>query len=229
MTKPIEPKKNYYGLVLGRFQPLHLGHMEYLDAARERSSHLAIGITNPDKHMLIYDSADPKRSRPDSNPFSYFDRQRMISASLVESGWEYETFSIVPAAINKPQDMKSYLPPPACTTAYITVYDEWGDRKADLISGLGYAVDILWRRDKNDRLTSGTAVRDMISSGRSAWRELVPRAVSRYLDENGWSETLSSQPAPESPSGRDRTPSPAGDALSERAPHAASIVDSASK
>lgn len=194
MTKPIEPKKNYYGLVLGRFQPLHLGHMEYLDAARERSSHLAIGITNPDKHMLIYDSADPKRSRPDSNPFSYFDRQRMISASLVESGWEYETFSIVPAAINKPQDMKSYLPPPACTTAYITVYDEWGDRKADLISGLGYAVDILWRRDKNDRLTSGTAVRDMISSGRSAWRELVPRAVSRYLDENGWSETLSSQP-----------------------------------
>lgn len=229
MTQPIERKKNYYGLVLGRFQPLHLGHMEYLDATRERSSHLVIGITNPDKHTLIYDSADPKRSRPDSNPFSYFDRQRMISASLVESGWEYGTFSIVPAAINKPQDMKSYLPPPACTTAYITVYDEWGDRKADLISGLGYAVDVLWRRDKNDRLTSGTAVRDMISSGRSAWRELVPRAVSRYLDENGWTETLSSQPAPESSGGRDRTPSPVADALSERAPHDVSIADSVSK
>jgi nicotinamide mononucleotide adenylyltransferase len=167
--------------------------MEYLDAARERSSHLVVGITNPDKYALVYDSADPERSRSDSNPFTYFDRQRMIRSSLTESGWDQKNFSIIPASINKPQDMKSYLPPPEFTTVYITVYDEWGDKKADLISDLGYTVDILWRREKNDRLTRGTDVRKMIRSGSDAWRDLVPHGISRYLDENGWTKTLSDQ------------------------------------
>jgi cytidyltransferase-like protein len=208
MTHLTERKENHYGLVLGRFQPLHLGHIEYLEAARERSSHLVVGITNPDKQELIYDSADPKRSHAESNPFSYFDRQQMISASLAESGWDHESFSIVPASINKPESMKSYLPPPGCTTVFITVYDEWGDRKADLISSLGYPVDVLWRRNKDDRLTSGTDIRDMIISGRNAWRGLVPYAVSRYLDENGWTQALSDHPVPEGqPSG---TVSPTG-------------------
>jgi cytidyltransferase-like protein len=197
MTQPNERNRHHYGMVLGRFQPLHFGHMEYLEAARKRSSHLVIGITNPDKDALIHDSADPKRSHPGNNPFSYFDRQQMISASLAESGWNYEDFSIVPASINKPQDMKSYLPPPVCTTVYITVYDRWGDRKAELIGNLGYAVDILWRRDPKDRLTRGTDVREMIRSGNGAWRELVPRAVSRYLDESGWTRTLSDKSASE--------------------------------
>lgn len=208
MTHLTERNKNHYGLVLGRFQPLHLGHMEYLDAARERSSHLVVGITNPDKQELIYDSADPKRSHAESNPFSYFDRQQMISASLTENGWDCENFSIVPASINKPQGMKSYLPPPACTTVFITVYDKWGDRKADLMSGLGYPVDVLWRRDMDDRLTSGTDVRDMIASGRNAWRGLVPSAVSRYLDENGWTRTLTGHRVPESSATRNGTLSP---------------------
>lgn len=201
MIQMNERNKNRYGLVLGRFQPLHFGHMEYLNAAMERSSHLVIGITNPDKEALIYDDADPKRSHPGNNPFSYFDRHQMISTSLAESGWNHEDFSIVPASINKPQDMESYLPPPAYTTVYITVYDKWGDRKADLIGSLGYAIDILWCRDPDDRLTSGTAVREMIRSGSSAWRELVPRGVSRYLDENGWTRTLSDKSASERSSG----------------------------
>jgi cytidyltransferase-like protein len=227
MSQQTERKKDRYGLVLGRFQPLHLGHMEYLNAAKGRSSHLVIGITNPDNHALVYDPADPDRSRPDNNPFSYFDRQQMISASLVESGWDYESFSIVPASINRPQDMKSFLPPPACTTAYITVYDEWGDKKAGRISSLGYAVDILWRREKNDRLTRGTDVRDMIRSGNAAWRELVPRAVSRYLDESGWGELLSDRTAPRRADCRDLPALSVDESPTKHTPHAASIVDPA--
>lgn len=35
------------GVVHGRFQPLHLKHMEYILAAKMRCQKLYIGITNP--------------------------------------------------------------------------------------------------------------------------------------------------------------------------------------
>jgi cytidyltransferase-like protein len=182
----------HYGVVLGRFQPLHLGHMEYLEAARRKVDQLVVGITNPDTRTLIHDSADPRRSLSENNPFSYFDRCQMVSASLTESGLSCDDFIVVPASINSPHEMKPYLPPPLATTIYITVYDAWGDRKADLMRTLGYPVSILWRRRATDRLTSGSDLRRAMRFG-GAWRELVPSAVARYLDQSGWTATLAEQ------------------------------------
>jgi cytidyltransferase-like protein len=179
----------HYGVVLGRFQPLHLGHMEYLEAARKKVDKLVVGITNPDTGALIHDGADPRRSLSKNNPFPYFDRHQMVVASLIESGWSYDDFIVVPASINSPDQMKPYLPPPQVTTVYITVYDTWGDRKADLVRGLGYSVSVLWRREATDRLTSGTDLRLAMRFG-GAWREFVPGAVARYLDQSGWTAAL---------------------------------------
>lgn len=181
-----------YGLVLGRLQPLHLGHIEYLEAARSQCDHLVIGVTNPNTSVLLHDAADPKRSLGENNPFSYFDRQQMVAASLIELGWQYNDFSIVPAPINTPDEMVPYVPRPDVTTVFITVYDDWGDRKADLIGNLGYQVEILWRRTMADRLTSGTAIRNSIRTG-APWRDLVPKAVARYLDQSGWVAALADE------------------------------------
>jgi cytidyltransferase-like protein len=181
-----------YGLVLGRLQPLHLGHIEYLEAAKSRCDHLVIGITNPDTGVLIYDDADPKRSRSESNPFSYFDRYQMVGASLIELGWQHEEFSIVPAPINTPEEMVPYIPRHDRTTVFITVYDAWGEKKAQLIGNLGYTVEILWRRDMRERLTTSTDIRNAIRTG-GAWRHLVPGAVARYLDQTGWTATLAAE------------------------------------
>lgn len=195
MTQLAGWEKTNYGLVLGRFQPLHFGHMEYLAAAWDKSDHLVVGITNPNTHSLIYDGADPMRSRSENNPFSFFDRHQMITASLLETGWGQADFSIVPAPINSPQEMLSYVPPPGCTTVFVTSYDEWGDRKAELIGSLGYSVEVLWRRRKEDRITSGTDIRQAIRQGGSfpdghSWREVVPGAVARYLEQSGWTARL---------------------------------------
>jgi cytidyltransferase-like protein len=179
----------HYGVVLGRFQPLHLGHMEYLEAAREKVDQLVVGITNPDTGALIHDSTDPRRSLSENNPFSYFDRHQMVAASLTESGWNCNDFIVVPASINSPHDMKPYLPPPLATTVYITVYDAWGDRKGSLVRDLGYSVSVLWRREATDRLTSGTDLRWAMKFG-GPWRKLVPGAVARYLDQSGWAAAL---------------------------------------
>jgi cytidyltransferase-like protein len=181
-----------YGLVLGRLQPLHLGHIEYLEAAKSRCDQLVVGVTNPNTNALLPDDADPKRSLGENNPFSYFDRQQMVSASLIELGWQYDDFSIVPAPINTPDEMVPYLPSPSLSTVFITVYDDWGERKADLIRSLGYQVEILWRRKMTDRLTSGTAIRNAIRSG-APWQHLVPRAVARYLDQSGWVAALADE------------------------------------
>ena len=36
------------GMIHGRFQPFHLGHLEYLQGAAAQSDEVWVGITNPD-------------------------------------------------------------------------------------------------------------------------------------------------------------------------------------
>jgi cytidyltransferase-like protein len=185
----LAPHRRSRSLVLGRFQPLHLGHIEYLEAARKRADCLVIGITNPDINRLIRDVADPSRSLPQNNPFPYYDRQQMISACLLDAGWNCHDFAIVPAPVSVPLELASFLPPPLDTTVCITTYGPWGDYKAELMASLGYEVEILWRREVADRLTSGTHIREAMRSG-GQWRPFVPAAVARYLDDTGWTEAM---------------------------------------
>ena len=195
MMQPSKWGPHHYGVVLGRFQPLHNGHIEYFEAARKRAHRLVVGVTNPDNGRLVHDRSDPNRSRSESNPFTYFDRHQMITASLAEAGWDWRDFAVVPAPVNHPDEMAPYLPPPAVSTVFLTVYDDWGDRKAELMRGLGYQVEILWRRDKNSRLTSGTQLRAAMRAG-GDWRDFVPGAVAKYLDDSGWAALLAGRSTP---------------------------------
>ncbi len=176
-----------YGIVMGRFQPLHLGHIEYFEAAKERCERLFIGITNPDAARATIDQADAKRSRAENNPYTYIDRHLMIERALLELGWAAGSFCLMAAPITDPERLVSYLPPPAMSEFFVTIYDEWGEQKAREITALGYATTTLWRRTHDERLTSGTFVRDAIRSG-EPWVHLVPTGVSSYLIENNLTE-----------------------------------------
>lgn len=177
-----------YGVVLGRFQPLHLGHMEYLEAAKRQCSRLVIGITNPDTSALTFHSADPKRSQPHNNPFSYFIRYEMVDQSLRDAGWAPDTFAIVPADVSDISRVGLFLPAPQNTTVFITIYDEWGEEKARRLRDLGYEVEILWRREMSQRLTSGTELRQLIRENKP-WAHLVPAAVGVHLHRIGYATT----------------------------------------
>lgn len=170
-----------FGIVLGRFQPLHLGHVEYLEAAKRNCSRLVVGITNPDIQDLRMHHADPKRSDPESNPFSYFARYEMLSAGMRELGWSCDDFAIVPADISNMEIASKFLPVPSESTVYVTVYDEWGEEKASRFKDLGYAVVVLWRRSMSERLTSGTAIRECFRNDKP-WRHLVPKVVAPLVD-----------------------------------------------
>ena len=58
------------GVVHGRFQPLHLKHMEYILAAKMRCRKLYIGITNPDNLHTRESVHDIRRSERSANPLT---------------------------------------------------------------------------------------------------------------------------------------------------------------
>ncbi|QXF84285.1 adenylyltransferase/cytidyltransferase family protein (plasmid) [Rhodococcus pyridinivorans] len=178
-----------YGIVLGRFQPLHLGHVEYLDAAKRCCERLFIGITNPDNGSGTITESDAKRSLGENNPFSYIDRHLMIERALLDLGWSPKSFCLMAAPITDPTRLTSYLPAPELSEFFVTIYDEWGEQKAREIAALGYTTTTLWRRSHGERFTSGTFVRNAMRNG-EPWEHLVPAGVASYINERGLAEVV---------------------------------------
>lgn len=170
------------GVIHGRFQMLHLGHMEYLLAGKERCERLIIGISNPDATVTRFSSASPHRSQQSANPLTYFERYEMIRGSLLESGVPREEFDIVPFPVNCPELIFNYVPRDA--KFYMTLYDQWSLEKKATLEGLGCVVEVMWRRTDAERLTSGTEVRKRIRAG-EPWAHLVPPFVYGYMTSRG--------------------------------------------
>ena len=99
-----------YGMVHGRFQPFHTGHLSYTLEAFNRSEHLIIGITNPDPSETRVEAADAQRHTSEANPFTFFERQWMIRAALVEAAIDLSRISIVPFPIHAPGALGVLLP-----------------------------------------------------------------------------------------------------------------------
>ena len=74
------------GVIHGRFQGLHLGHMEYLLAGAARCRHLLVGITNLSRTGT--GGADSCPSGRMDNPFTYYERMAMVRDSLMDAGLE---------------------------------------------------------------------------------------------------------------------------------------------
>lgn len=166
------------GVIHGRFQMLHVGHMEYLLAGKARCEYLLIGITNPDVSVTKYTQANPHRSSAQANPLTYFERFQMITGAMLEAGVARDEFDIVPFPINYPERLFSYVPRDA--KYYMTLYDAWSREKLETLKGLGCDVEVMWTRSNAEKVTSGTEVRSRIIAGQS-WERLVPRSVYQYI------------------------------------------------
>ncbi|MGC4804619.1 adenylyltransferase/cytidyltransferase family protein [Micromonospora sp. DT233] len=165
-------------VIHGRFQPLHWGHLEYLLAGAERAELLVVGITNPDPTLVALEETDPQRGRPESNPFTYYERYLMVEGALRDAGVAPERVRIVPFPHSFPERLAHYAPRNA--VYLLTVYDEWGDTKVDRFQRLGLTTEVMWRR--TDKPISGSRVRAAIAAGQD-WTDLVPPAVARVIKE----------------------------------------------
>lgn len=170
------------GVIHGRFQMLHKGHMEYLLEGKKRCDRLVIGISNPDVSVTRFSEANPHRSTARSNPLTYYERFRMIQGAMLEAGIPLSEFDIVPFPINRPELLFNYVPRDA--KFYMTLYDEWSMEKKAELEKLGCQIEVMWQRKNEDKFTSGTIVRERIIAG-ELWRDLVPEFVYQYMTENG--------------------------------------------
>ena len=175
------------GVVHGRFQIFHLDHLKYVLAAKERCTHLVVGVTNPDPILTKTDEADPYRSSSEANPLTYFERYRVIRAVLCEAGLDHREFSVVPLPINFPELYHFYVPLDA--VFYLTIYDNWGKRKLDIFQSLGLSVEVLWVKPREQKGISAKEVRRRVAEG-EAWEHLVPPAAASVMKAMGIVERL---------------------------------------
>lgn len=170
------------GVIHGRFQILHLDHLEYLLTGKRRCEHLVVGITNPDPSLSREDPADPGRSAPEANPLTYFERYTLVRSVLAEAGISEDTFSVVPFPVNQPRLYGHYVPLGACF--FLTIYDEWGRKKLDTFRSLNLHTEILWERTPETKGISASTVREKMLE-QEPWRHLVPNACAELMQ--AWS------------------------------------------
>ena len=167
--------------VHGRFQPFHNGHLDYVRQAFERSHLVQIGLTQIFRPRNTSGDQD-HRNTAESNPLTYFDRVRLITAALngVEIG--ASRFSFTPFPIETPDKLTEFVP--LNVPCYTTHFNEWNERKIALLKEIGYSVALL-RVSKPDsiRVATGSEIRKMIRAKDDRWRGFVPPEVARLIED----------------------------------------------
>lgn len=162
----------------GRFQPLHLGHVEYLLAAKERCRFLHVGVTQFVRSRPAGGSASaPHRALPASNPLTFYERRSMVREVLLQCGVPASEFDVIPFPVEDPAVLPEFLP--TAVPVLTTIYEEWNREKVAMLRGAGYAVEILW--DDRPRVFSGTEIRRLVSAGDPRFETMVPAATARWM------------------------------------------------
>jgi len=170
------------GVIHGRFQGLHHGHMAYLLDAKHRCESLVVGLANPDPGVTEEHPTDMHRARPSANPFTYYERLIMTRDSLLEAGVDSREFTIVPFPVNRPELLRYYVPFDAIF--FMKVGDEWDKSKRETFRSLNLNVEVMWEGTfGNDRL-SGSVIRERMADG-EPWEGLVTPAVVRFVKAHG--------------------------------------------
>lgn len=166
------------GMIHGRFQPFHNGHLEYMRGAAALCDELFVGITNPDPARIKPEAADPARHLPESNPWTYAERLLMVKAAARDLGLDLERVHVIPFPVNEPELWPAYVPPGV--TQFIRLFSDWGGEKLDRLRDAGYDVVVL--DEGAEKEVSGAQVRDALRSG-AEWERFVPPGVARVIRE----------------------------------------------
>ena len=163
------------GVLVGRFQPLHLGHLEAFSFALARSNMLWIGIGSSNRRP----SAD--------NPFTAAEREEMIARSLPQRmAGRIRTYRIPDYGDHRlwAEHIDRTVPP------YGAIFTNDGETAAAYGPRTARAVPIPHVRRAE---LSGTNVRSLILAGREReWAPLVPPGTRSVLDSVGAAARLRS-------------------------------------
>ncbi|ABK78009.1 nicotinamide mononucleotide adenylyltransferase [Cenarchaeum symbiosum A] len=155
-------------LVMGRFQPFHLGHLRLVRTVLSGYDEVIIAITSSQFNYL------------EKDPFTAGERAEMIRRSLKGEGLDLARCMVMQIE-NQPNIstwasyLKSVLPP------FDTVVS--GNRYVGMLladSGIEVSVPEMHEREKFE----GSGIRRMMAQG-GPWEYLVPPAAAAYMQEIG--------------------------------------------
>ncbi|MBA4447482.1 MAG: nicotinamide-nucleotide adenylyltransferase [Nitrosopumilaceae archaeon] len=159
------------GLLIGRFQPFHLGHLEALRFALSKVDKLWLGLGSSNK---------PTEK---NNPFSAEERKEMILSSIDESMKQKISIYFIPDLDNHVRWIEKID----------TIVPDF-----DIVFSNDELTNHLYsKRDvqvmpipflKRDEL-SGTNVRDLIISDQK-WEHLVPLGTRKFLEKSNAKDRL---------------------------------------
>jgi nicotinamide-nucleotide adenylyltransferase len=164
------------GMVHGRFQPFHSGHLEYLKGAAARCEEVFVGITNPDPARIRPEASDRLRHLPESNPFTYVERLLMIKAAALDAEIDLSRLHVIPFPVNEPELWHAYVPEDV--VQFIRLFSDWGGTKLERLREAGYEVVVL--DEGSSKEISGADVRAALREG-GDWESLVPKGVAAVL------------------------------------------------
>ena len=161
------------GLLIGRFQPFHLGHLEAFHFALSKVENLWIGIGSSNK------------LNQKQNPFSAVERKEMILSSIEESISDSIEIFFIPDLENHEkwiENIDTIVP------------------KFDIVFSNDELIQYLYSKH-NTQVTSvpfkerdtlsGTNIRDKIKSNQK-WKHLVPDGTKKVLQKISVNDRLKS-------------------------------------
>ena len=149
------------GLIIGRFQPVHRGHVEAIRKALKECEKVTIAIG----------SAQEKRT--ERNPFSAKERKKMIEKSLGKDTMRI-CFVYMRDFGNNGKWMKALLK--KCGN-FDVAYSS-NPIVASLLKKCGKVKPM-----RSRFRISGTEIREMIARGRKEWRKFVPEEIAKEVEK----------------------------------------------
>lgn len=159
------------GLLIGRFQPFHLGHLEALHFALSKVEKLWVGLGSSNK--------PPQRN----NPFSAEERKEMILSSVDDSIKNKIEIYFIPDFDNHQkwvENIDNIVP----KFDMVFTNDEMTKHLYSKRDIMVIPIPFL----KRDNL-SGTNIRDLIISDQP-WEEFVPEGTKKFLNQTNAKQLL---------------------------------------
>ena len=159
------------GLLIGRFQPFHLGHLEALQFALSKVDKLWVGLGSSNKPV------------EKNNPFTAEQRKEMILLSIDDSMKKRISIYFIP-------DLDNHM-------RWIEKIDTIVPKFEIIFSNDELTKHLYSKRDikvesipfLNRESLSGTNIRDLIISDQK-WDDLVPDGTRNFLEKTGAKEHL---------------------------------------
>jgi len=153
------------GLFVGRFQPVHNGHIKALEFVFSQVDEVIIGIGSAQASHTL------------KNPFTTSERMEMLIRALNEAGFKRKYYLIPLPDINFNAIWATYV---VSMVPKFDVVFTGNSLVAQLFREKGYEVIVqpMFRKD----ILSATEIRKRMIEGKP-WEELVPKSVAEYIKE----------------------------------------------